>query len=427
MVFKDIKSDEQRGMAFIRKRARILYACAQLPWPLDGGHKVVSYNDIKHLSSCFDLDVVSFLDPKSIRNSSSTLNILHDRFPGVTFLPPVEHTIHKGSNLSIKIKWFLRSFGSGYPYIVNKYRNEDYLAKIDSALRKQVYEGIYIESTPLGYLLTELDQSLLSKTRVIFRPHDSLAETIMKYSNQVGWTASGIAARIDAWNCRKFEEYLWRNSDQILAVTRRLTSLIAQCGKDIAQKVKYFPVSIEPPFRRMKIRKDARTVLYIGTVHYPPNRLGLEWFIQNCWQRITDEIHDARLVVVGKGGAELSAHDKSIDILDYVVDLQPVYDDADVFIVPLFAGSGIRLKILDAMRNGLPVVSTTTGYFGLEVTEGEELLVADAPDDFSEHVIRLLRDPSLRVSLTEKGQNFVEQYHSAELARKVVEELSASI
>lgn len=427
MVLIVVQNIKQTPNSSKVKRGRLLYACAQLPWPQDSGHKIVSYNDISHLSSCFDIDVISFYDPKTTQDIFSSLNLLKRRFPRVKFLPPIEHTIHKGSSLLIKVYWFCKSFLSGYPYIVYKYRNKHYLANMTSALRKQVYNGVYIESTPLGYLLKELNPILISKTTVIFRPHDSLTETLIKYSRHAGWRATCIAAKIDSRRCKSFEKYLWKTSDIILPVTKRLKSIIVQSSPEISGKIKYFPVSIEPLIRKFKVRNYARTVLYIGTIHYPPNRQGLEWFMQHCWPQVTDEINDARLIVVGKGGKELSVRDKNIDIREYVTDLESVYNEADVFIVPLFAGSGIRLKILDSMKNGLPIVSTTAGYLGLEITENEELLVANSAGNFAKNVIRLLKDPPFRISLIDKGQSFIKQYHSDLLAKKIVRELSASI
>ena len=92
-------------------------------------------------------------------------------------------------------------------------------------------------------------------------------------------------------------------------------------------------------------------------------------------------------------------------------DPTPYLADSAVFVVPLRAGGGMRVKILDAWAGGIPIVSTTIGCEGINVTPGENILIADEPGDFAEAVIRVIRDEALARRLAENGRRHVETHY----------------
>jgi len=94
-----------------------------------------------------------------------------------------------------------------------------------------------------------------------------------------------------------------------------------------------------------------------------------------------------------------------------VPDVRPYYQQAKVSVVPLRSGGGTRIKILEAMACGRPVVSTSVGCEGLHVVDGEHLLVADTPADFAERVVTLLKDQALRERLSRKARELVESQY----------------
>ena len=99
-----------------------------------------------------------------------------------------------------------------------------------------------------------------------------------------------------------------------------------------------------------------------------------------------------------------------MEVTGSVPDVRPYYEQATVFIVPLRLGGGTRLKIVEAMAMGLPVVSTTIGVEGLDVRPGENVLIADDAASFTDGVLRLLRDPDLRDRIAEGGQVLARRY-----------------
>ncbi len=111
------------------------------------------------------------------------------------------------------------------------------------------------------------------------------------------------------------------------------------------------------------------------------------------------------LTIVGQNPSRAVLRKRSdhVRVTGYVHDVRPYLEGAEVFIAPLYAGGGTRLKILEAMAMGTPVVSTSIGCEGLPVSHGEHLLVADSPDEFADSILKLFRDPRLRATLAARG------------------------
>jgi sugar transferase (PEP-CTERM/EpsH1 system associated) len=153
-------------------------------------------------------------------------------------------------------------------------------------------------------------------------------------------------------------------------------------------------------------------LLFAGVMDYPPNVDGVMLFARSILPRIRAFVPDVKLSVVGHSPpARVKAlgREPGIEVTGYVRDILPYYRRSKVTVVPLRAGGGTRLKILEAMALGRPVVTTGVGCAGLDVRDGVHLLVADDPQQFAYCVVQLLRDDALRAELVANARRLVEQ------------------
>jgi len=174
------------------------------------------------------------------------------------------------------------------------------------------------------------------------------------------------------------------------------------------------PICIDPSERSLvDLADEARTVTHLGTMFWPPNVDGVLWFAREVWPLVREQAPEARFVIVGKrpplSVRALSAEYPGIDVLGYVADPEPILRQTAAFVVPLRAGAGMRVKILDAWCWGVPIVSTTLGAESIEVRAGKDILIADRPRDMTDAVLHLLSDASLRNRLRESGRLAVRQ------------------
>jgi len=157
-------------------------------------------------------------------------------------------------------------------------------------------------------------------------------------------------------------------------------------------------------------------VLHLGTMFWPPNIDGVLWFAERAFPRVLEHAPEAHFTIVGKNPPEvvesLPQRVRNIHVTGYVPDPGPYLKQAAAFIVPLHAGGGMRVKIVDAWGWGLPVVSTTIGAEGIEVRDGENILLADTPDDFAAAVLHLLKEPAAGERLRANGRAWVEERYN---------------
>ncbi len=159
------------------------------------------------------------------------------------------------------------------------------------------------------------------------------------------------------------------------------------------------------------IRADARHLLFVGSPTHEPNLDAACWLLTAIWPELHARHPQLTLTLVNLDHPRVrrcARHAQNVRITGRAPDLIPFYRETDIALAPIRAGSGTRLKILEAFAAGVPVVSTSIGCEGLAVTAGEHLLVGDGPDAFIANVEDLLADASLRRRLAQNARSLVE-------------------
>jgi glycosyltransferase involved in cell wall biosynthesis len=170
------------------------------------------------------------------------------------------------------------------------------------------------------------------------------------------------------------------------------------------------------PFDENPMKHNQREILFCGSLDYYPNEEGLIWFYDQVLPLIRKSIPEVVLTLVGSSVKNESNqklwNDSSVHITGRVVSLQPFYYKAGVCIAPLLSGSGTRLKILEAMSFGNPIVSTSIGAEGLNTISGKNLLIADDPFSFAGRVIDLLQDQDLFEKIRLDARELVNSHYA---------------
>jgi glycosyltransferase involved in cell wall biosynthesis len=174
---------------------------------------------------------------------------------------------------------------------------------------------------------------------------------------------------------------------------------------------------------------DKPVLLFQGGMDWYPNRDAVEFFVQKVLPRIRIEFPGIKFVVAGRNPppnfvASLSK-DGNIEFTGTVPDMLPYLSRATVVVVPLRIGGGTRIKILEACATGKPVVSTTIGAEGLELTPGNQILLADEPEAFAQTTVDLLKDRARREELGRSARVVVvEKYSQKSLGKRLQDALA---
>lgn len=169
-------------------------------------------------------------------------------------------------------------------------------------------------------------------------------------------------------------------------------------------------------------------MIFVGSMDWYPNSDAMVYFHQSILPKILERSPEAHLTLVGKSvPAEIQRDSARIKCTGFVPDIRPLVRDARLFICPIREGGGTRLKLLDAFAQGIPVVSTTVGAEGLDVTHREHLLLADSPQEFCDAVVELLEDDSLCESLAANARSYVERRFSFDVLGAKLSQLYQSV
>ncbi len=206
-------------------------------------------------------------------------------------------------------------------------------------------------------------------------------------------SAVRLFARAQARRVRALERDLVNRADGISCVSERDAATLSSLGAGLAPLVVPNGVSLS----RYAFETGPRPedlVLFVGDLSWPPNAEGVRWFGDRVWPLVRRLCPGARAEVLGRGA---SADLRQRAAPDFVFagegeDTRPYWARAAVAVVPIFSGGGTRLKILEAAACGAPVVSTSVGAEGLELSAGTEILVRDEPAEFAAAIARLLGD-----------------------------------
>jgi glycosyltransferase involved in cell wall biosynthesis len=215
----------------------------------------------------------------------------------------------------------------------------------------------------------------------------------------------------------RYEAQAYQRLDHVVFVADEDRQVLRERMSREDSRFTTIPICVDPEEKPLVERgQRPRAVAHLGTMFWPPNVEGVLWFAQEVFPRVLAQVPEARFVVIGKDPPrkvrDLPQQAQSVEVTGYVPDPIPYLAETAVFIVPLRAAGGMRVKILDAWCWGVPIVSTSIGAEGIAVRDGKDILIADTPDTFAQAVVCLLRDPMLGERLRQNGRRWVEERYN---------------
>jgi len=370
--------------------------------PLDHGGRIRSYQLARELARKHEVSLFTFYaeDPNDAHKE------LESVFARVIGIP-----LHIAPAQSAADLWaYARNLFSLRPYSQAKYCQPQVAARLREHLRKEKYDLILCD-----FLLT---------AAVI--PWDVPCPKVLFTHNIEAriWERQVKVARNPIWKAVCYREYLClsrmerhyiQRADCVLAVSETDRDFFA--GFADPAKIHVIPTGVDVEyFHPVPNSEEPNTLVFTGSMDWLPNEDGIFWFVEQVLPRIRQQVPDVSLWVVGRRASaklqELGKREPGVHVTGTVDDIRPYVARGSVCVVPLLVGGGTRIKIFEAMAMGKAVVSTTIGAEGLPVTSGENILLADQPAEFAQHITRLLRDRAERSTLGSAARQLVESKYS---------------
>lgn len=391
---------------------RILYLSQVLPYPPDAGPKVRSYHVLQYLAGRHEITLVAFSRPADRREYIEHLRSL---CRSVHTLPMPRSPSHNARHL-------LRALFSGQPFLIAR----DHVPAMIQLLRRLVQEAAAagrpfdaVHADQLWMVPYALAAAAAvrpsTRPRLVLDQHNAVFLIPRRLTQHEKNPLRKLLLQREERFMRAFEVTACRQFDHVVWVTAQDRAAVEQAAApDTLPPSTVIPICVDVQVKRPIARHPgAHRVTFLGGLHWPPNAAGLQWFFRRVWPEVHREVPDAVLTVIGRDPPpELAAAPREhLDITGYVDDPTPYLRDTAAFIVPLHAGGGMRVKIVDAWAWGVPVVSTTIGAEGLAYRAGENLLIEDSETGFAAAVVRLLQDVELQRRLAAAGRQTAEQHY----------------
>jgi len=302
-----------------------------------------------------------------------------------------------------------KAFGAMEPHAVREFRNTD----LEWTIHRQIYlheiDVLQLEYTVLGQYAGRFRQI----PSILFE-HDVYFQSISRRLPFMTRVRDRIGARWEYLRALRYELRLLPMLDRVQV-----------CSRDNAQYLLSFLPAldgrIDDSFRagietsRYDFRTEGRerlTLLFLGSFRHTPNQEALEWFVRLVLPRVLEQEPDARLLIVGSEPPPRHALPRSeaIELVGFVEDVREPLGRYALFLCPILSGSGVRVKLLEAFAAGIPVISTRLGAEGLAEQDGEICALADDPERFANHVVRMLRDPVEAAAMATRARAYVEEH-----------------
>lgn len=355
-------------------RPSLVFATRRAPFPLDSGARIRAHRLLAGLADAFDTTLVCFEHHRESPDGHTDAAQLRRLFPGVEVvtvpgLGPGKRLEQAGSLLS------LRSWSIG------RYRRAGFAAALADAVQRRSPGVVHLDDLGVA------QHGPFSGMVNVYSSHN-VEQRILRYEGQKGTTARRLFNAVEARKVCHEEERVWRSMDLSLAVSPLDAQAMRAGG---ARRVELCPNGTDRvdalPMPTLGEGDELRLV-FVGSGAYAPYERGLAWFVEEVLPRVRTST-PVSFEVVGQRPAH-PVEAPGVSYVGRVPSVAPHYERAHGVVVPVFEGSGTRLKMLEAVGYGRPVVSTRLGAEGLPLEAGSHYLQADAADAFAQALIDLV-------------------------------------
>ena len=373
---------------------RILFLSRWFPFPADNGSKLRVYNLIKVLSRHHTVTLLSFTDKPEIDREAPEIRALCAEVCVVPWkeFDPGSLKARTGffslSPRSILDTFSVRMAGEISRTLQGSKFNLVIASQLPMAAYYRYFHGVpaLFEELELGLAFQDLPQSRGWKEKL----RHGLTQLKLRF--YLGRLLSGFkAVTVVSERERDLASRLFSRVDHIMVV----------------------PNCIDfEDYQKAPAGERCNRLIFTGSFRYEANYEAMRWFVGQVFPRILEQKPGTELVITGDHAGLPFPSDENIILTGHVKDIRGMISSSAVSIAPMLSGGGTRLKILEAMALGTPVVATSKGAEGLAVRGGEHVLIADDPAAFSACVLRLLGDEKLRGDLSVRARCLVQEQYS---------------
>lgn len=390
---------------------RVLVLSTWFPYPLSQGSKIRAYYLTKSLAQKHEVALVSFADMPVEPSSLEHMEKICQK------VQVVQRNPFESSRRKTLMGWL-----SPQPSVVQTSYSHEMAIRVQRLVEDWNPQSIVALTFVTAPYVLHIRQRLKKIVDI-----DNLMSPMLYHEYQQAQGAFGRFRRALAyWKFRRYETWLYQQFDLGLVVSDRDRVAAMNLFGLKEKQVVVIPNGVDTVLNQpLAIEPQPDTLVFNGALTYSANYDAMSFFLHEIFPLICAQVPNAHLTITGSTAnvpvSKLSSKGQII-FSGYLADVRPTIAQSWVCVVPLRMGGGTRLKILEAMALGTPVVSTSKGAEGLDVENGKHLLIGDTPNEFATQTVRVLREPELRKLLAVRAAQFVkERYEWASIGQQLCE------
>lgn len=397
---------------------RVLMLTQVVVYPADAGPKVKTLQVLRHLAAQHDVVYCTFVrSEKEVQDAGKLREFCHK----VVTVPI------KRSRVS-DVRFMLESLLTDDSFLLRRDDRAEMQAMVRQLLAEEQIDVLHVDQlnmmrfVPHGW-----------KGTVILDEHNAVWQVVERLhrgaSNPLARLMLGREVRL----VRKQEGVACRRAQVVLAVSAHDQEALREVA-GASVPVEVVPITVDAEqFRPVYEAREphANQAFTIGTMFWPPNSEGVIWWLREGYQQLRSLCPAVTYDIVGARPPQalqtLAESCEGVHVYGYVADATPFWQHATLLAVPLLSGGGVRVKILEAMAMGVPVVSTTMGCEGLDVQHNEHLLIADTPADFARACATILQDKAQAQRLAQNARQLILERYDAPVALRPLDAAYAQV
>lgn len=400
----------------------VFYLTTELPFPPTGGGRVRSLAELRLLASLPEVDSVRVLALHEGDVAASDARALEEAVPKVSVAPLVFHPIHIFRHPRHVPRLLAVRLAKGVPYLAAKWDGSAVRRALAAELRARPYGIVYLDHLGMAVYLSEI-RRLASGARIVLEQHNVESDFFRQFAEEKRGILRPVA-HLEWKTARAFERKMLHAVDASVAISpadaASFEALAGVRSYVIPQAVTYkrrTPTPATPP-----------ELGYVGSLAWRPNAQGLDWICSEVWPHVRAKVPALTLSIVGSGLTEgpdgpivpTAWQVDGVRTLGFVRDLSPHEARWSLMVAPVFGGSGVRIKLLESFRSGVPVVTTPDGAAGLDLEDGREVFIAKDAKEFAARVVELAMSPSLQERLRSGAYAYLDRAHAPHIAEEAM-------
>ncbi|MEM7330674.1 MAG: glycosyltransferase [Chloroflexota bacterium] len=388
---------------------KILFLTQIIPFPPNAGPRVKTWHVLNYLvERGHDVTLASF-----VRDDE------REYVPVMEKLCKAVHTVPINRSRVADVSYWLKSHLSGRPFLIERDDLKPMRQIVQHLLATETFDVVHADQLTMTQFALDAKQGGDKRPFIIFDAHNA-TWTIWERMRENASPLLKPVYKIEESRIKAYEGMLVDQFDHTMVVIdpdreALLEGVPRSRWDQIKTRMSSIPIAIDAEKLQPTQRQPGScNIMTLGSLNYPPNADGIRWFMESVFPLVREQMPEVTLTVIGKNPPAdfleiANRYPGKIDVTGYVDDLTPYMEAAALMVVPVRAGSGMRVRLLEAFARAMPAVTTTIGLEGIHATHDREIFVADDERTFADATLQLLKDPKLQEKLAKNGRLLAEQ------------------